>query len=308
MISPSLARMLAQEHEYKPITGNVITLGRQLIGMTHGEAITVLKGQGMTIDREAIEATRNSVESRVRYAEGMGYLTDQAFFRLFGLDRVYSFDVTDYEDCDIVHDLNKPIPDELKGTYDFIIDGGTFDHLVDIKQCFINVIDMLKPNGRIFMWNAASNFTGAAYLSFGPDFFEDYFVINRFNDTKVYIAEGESIGQLYDWDMYYFDSEDGYEHFPSDKIQMVIVMAEKASDATNDAIPLQAQYRDDTRAQLFNEGKARARQSARPILRGSVAADGGTSGPGLWDRVLSRLGKETPVHTVPKGFRYIGKI
>lgn len=318
MISPSLARMMVQEHLYRPISGNVITLGRQWIGMTHEEAVSVLQGAGLNIPPAVIESTRGSIETHVRYAADRKYITDQALFKMFGVDRVYSLDVTDYENCDIIHDLNYPIPADLRGKYDFILDGGTFDHLVDIKQSFINLVDMLKPGGRTFMYNAASNFTGAAYLSFGPDFFEDYFLINKFNDVKVYIAEGASIGQLYDWEMYYYDSLDGHGQFESDKIQMVIVMAEKAADSTNDRIPIQAQYRDEARTQDFVEGRKRVQQSSRPVLLGRIGEQTRPKAPhaaskvGMLARLCGGLKDGTvatqPARAAPKGFRYIGKI
>jgi len=35
---------------------------------------------------------------------------------------------------DIIHDLNRPIPDTLSGTFDFIYDGGTLEHVFDLDM------------------------------------------------------------------------------------------------------------------------------------------------------------------------------
>lgn len=290
MITVPQARMLAQEHVHRPITGKFICLGRQWIRMTHEEAVAVLREEGVRIPDVTIEATRGMIDNHSRYAIGHQYITDQAFFMLFGLDRVYSLDVSEYEQCDIVHNLNDRIPSSLAGQYDFIYDGGTFDHLVDLKNCFWNVIEMLKPGGRVFQLNAASNFTGAAYLSFGPDLFHDYYSLNKFADCKVYIADTNDLGQVYDWDMYYFEQPTSYRHFMTPSLQMVIVMAEKAIDSTSDQLPVQAQYRDPDVAARYVEGHSRIQQSSRPIWCCRPPKGGACAPP------------------APEGFRYLGQL
>src|SRR5215469_8528252 len=102
MITVPQARMLAQEHVYRPITGKFICLGRQWIHMTHEEAVTVLREEGVKIPDATIRATAGMIDNYSRYAIGHNYITDQAFFMMFGLDRVYSLDVSEYEKCDVV--------------------------------------------------------------------------------------------------------------------------------------------------------------------------------------------------------------
>jgi len=178
-------------------------------------------------------------------------------------------DVSAYEQSDILHNFNNPIPQSLYEQFDFIIDGGTFDHLFDVQTAFVNVVKLLKPGGRIFQWNAASNFTGAAYFSFGPDLFYDYYVVNQFADCKVYIAEGDQLVQPELWDIYEFGgSFNEYGHFRSSRIQMVIVLAEKAPDSTWDKIPVQAQYRDDSLWEPYRRGRERMLKSTRKSWKG----------------------------------------
>jgi hypothetical protein len=49
MITVPQARMLAQEHAYRPITVKFICLGRQWIRLTHEEAIAVLREEGKMV-------------------------------------------------------------------------------------------------------------------------------------------------------------------------------------------------------------------------------------------------------------------
>jgi SAM-dependent methyltransferase len=272
MITPSLARMLAQEHRYRKISGRLLTLGRQLVCMTHEEALGVLRDQGIAVPLAAIERTRGMIETRARFSEGRKWITDQAFFLMLGIEESASIDVANYEGCDIVHNQNLPIPNELVERYDFIIDGGTFDHLVDLRICFQNVIRLLKPGGRVFQWNAASSFTGAAYLSFGPDLFHDFFVVNRFADCKTYVAEGDNIGQRNWWNLYFLENPLRYAHFPSPRVQMTLVIAEKAEDSTWEKLPVQSFYRDTATAVEYELGLNRCRASSRPVWQGRFPA------------------------------------
>lgn len=268
MITPSLTKMIVQEHLYNPIKGKVLTLGKQLVAMTHEQAIHLLEECGVSLSKEAIDKTKDMVENKVRYSCEKDFITDKAFFLLLGVEQLYSMDVSDYENCDIIHDLNKPVEEKFHNSYDFIFDGGTFDHLIDVKVSFSNVIRMLKNGGRVFQWNAASNFTGAAYISFGPDLFFDYYMINEFRDCKTYIAEGDSIGQLENWDLFLLSDVANYENFKSDSTQMVIVIAEKGSDTKTDGIPIQSQYRCTELKKVYRELLQRAKSSTRPILKG----------------------------------------
>jgi len=175
-------------------------------------------------------------------------------------------DVSHYEGADIIHDLNLSVPDSFKDQFDFIIDGGTFDHLVDIRTAFENVVKMLKPGGRVFQWNAASNFTGAAYISFGPDLFYDYYVLNQFADCKVYVAEVDNVGQPELWDLFEFQGLDEYGYLKSKRIQMTVVLAEKGISSTYDKIPVQAQYRNAHLWSAYKKGQELLMLSSRKAL------------------------------------------
>lgn len=252
MISSTIARMLIREHLYRPITGNILTLGRQTIAMTYEDAIEVMMQEGFSPSQNISEKINVVCDQNTRFGKGSNFISDNSFFQLIGINKVSSMDVTSYEGADIIHNLNYPIPTSLYGQYDFIIDGGTFDHLFDLRVAFENVVKLLKPDGRILQWNAASNYTGAAYLSLGPDFFHDYYVLNKFNDCKVYVVKIDSMDQLDKWDFYEFDGSVNYGHFMSHNLQLSFVIAEKSSASTWDKMPVQIQYRDDLLNSEFN--------------------------------------------------------
>jgi len=168
-------------------------------------------------------------------------------------------DVDAYEASDIIHNLNFPISDNLKGKFDFIIDGGTFDHLFDFKTAFSNLTELLSENGRVIMWNGASNFTGGAYISFAPDFFLDYFLVNKYADCKVFCAELFKMGQLKNWRIFEFlggrSYVEGPELFTSPILMMTIVIAQRSPESTTSFIPVQSYYRNDDLWETYEQQK-----------------------------------------------------
>lgn len=329
MIVPTLARLIVREHLYKPIQGKVLTLGHQTIAMSHEQAIELLNQEGYTPPQQVLREISSTQDQTTRVGKGSGFVTDEVFFGLLGVKELHALDISAYEDADIVHDLNKAIPESLYGQFDFIIDGGTFDHLFDIRVAFENIVKLLRIGGRIFQWNAASNFTGAAYLSFGPDFFYDYYVLNQFADCKVYVAEVDSISQGELWDFYEFEGHDQYSHFRSERIQMVVVLAEKGPFSTWDKMPVQAQYRDAHLWVPYRTGKRLIQESDRkPLIGYGGLALPDTQRdsrglrqlliqlrrriPGKWKRRIP-LNLKTKVNALLQeqeltGYRYVGRI
>lgn len=333
MIVPTLARLIVREHLYKPIEGKVLALGRQTIAMSYEQVIELLQQEGYMPPKHVLEEIEITYDQTTRVGKGTNYITDEMFFGLLGVKELLVLDVSEYEGCDIVHDLNKPIPESLYGQFDFIIDGGTFDHLFDVRTAFENVAKLLRDGGRIFQWNAASNFTGAAYISFGPDLFYDYYVLNQFVDCKVYVAEVDSIGQRAQWDFYEFEGHDKYSHLRSERIQMVVVLAEKGPSSTWDRMPIQAQYRDAHLWVPYRTGKRMMQESERkPLIGygGSALPDTQRSSrtlrrllirlrgiiPSRWKRKIplklktrvNALLSNDPEQRIARGYRYVGRI
>lgn len=95
------------------------------------------------------------------YAEG--------FFDKIGLPSIDSMDNSDYEDCTIVHDLNVDVPKKLHNTYDFILDGGTIEHVFDVPKAFENVHRMLKIGGVFLSYNGGNGWFGHGFYQFSPE-------------------------------------------------------------------------------------------------------------------------------------------
>lgn len=313
MIVSTLARIIVREHLYKPIRGKVLTLGRQTIALTYSQLLELFRQEGYNPSEDILSNIVIKLDKDTRSGKGKEYITDDIFFKVLGIDNLSVMDISKYENCSIVHDLNKPIPESLYGQYDFIVDGGTFDHLFDIKTGFENVVKMLKPGGRILQWNAASNFTGAAYLSFGPDLFYDFYILNKFTDCKVYIAEIDYLSQPEKWNFYEYKGGKQNSHFRSSKIQITLVLAEKGLDSTWDKIPIQEYYRDGLCSESYDKARLLVQKSQRKSLsscRLSVLPDSDflrnwkDKAP-QWLKKLYRVCRHLDEF---KGYKFIGRI
>ena len=63
------------------------------------------------------------------------------FFRDIGFENIDSIDNSSYESCSIIHNMNNPIPPNMK-KYDYIYDGGTTEHIFNTPQVFENIINL----------------------------------------------------------------------------------------------------------------------------------------------------------------------
>ena len=163
-------KFIASQYQVKPFH-NVLTLGRQDILLSGERIEAVLKGAGIRIT-ETLPHT----------------LDDIALFRCFNAN-VDSLDVSDYEGAKIIADLNKPLPEELHGKYDLVIDGGTMEHILDVKQVLDNIVLALLPGGRVMHLSPTSNFIGHGFYSFSPELFYHYYGMNLFINRRAYIYE-----------------------------------------------------------------------------------------------------------------------
>ena len=97
------------------------------------------------------------------------------FIKYLGADLVDSMDYSDFEQANIIHDLNKPVPKELENKYDIIFDGGTIEHVFDVKTVMENIKKMLRINGVFITIGPANNCMGHGFYQFSPELFRTVF-------------------------------------------------------------------------------------------------------------------------------------
>lgn len=149
-----------------------LTLGRQSYLLGNSESRRLLCEAGY--DPDAFPDLYEG-EYGMRYAE--------PFFKILGAERVDSLDASPMEHATIIHDLNLPIPDELKNRFDVVYDGGTLEHVFNFPTAMANVMEAVKPGGRLILDTTGNNYFGHGFYQFSPELF--YRVLSAENGFKV---------------------------------------------------------------------------------------------------------------------------
>lgn len=278
--------MLLFEARHRPITGRLLTIGRQAIGLSASEARGLIRDYGLPLLTDAVEA---DTQTHGRQAD-RPYISDRSLFAMFSTAEVHALDVTDYEGAEVICDLNLPLPAKYESSYDFIVNGSCLDNIFDPATSIKNISRLLKPGGRVyhFEWG---NSHETAYLKFSPDWFLDYYAINRFADCKSYIRyEPNSVGLNIDGtrtaqyavrsenqlEIHHFDplvEIGGVTGYDDSRIAAfgrwyVETVAEKGESSSSDISPIQKHYRADAAAHApYIESVQRFNRSPRPLFR-----------------------------------------
>jgi SAM-dependent methyltransferase len=109
-----------------------------------------------------------------------------ALMKQLGFGQVMSLDVSSYEGCELVQDLNRPLTIRT-GKFDLIVDNGTIEHCFCAAQAFFNVKRLCALGGVVFHNNPA-NWFGHGFWNFSPCVYFDFYRANGF-DVHVYLRD-----------------------------------------------------------------------------------------------------------------------
>lgn len=264
-ISALYARAICREHVHRPFTGRVFTVGRQTMLFGPAEALVLASEAGLYA--LGLHAADLGIDTDTRASTGNDYISDRAFFNILGVENLESIDVSDYEGASVVHDLNQPLPDELEGVADVIVDGSTLDNVFDPAMALKNMARMLKPGGRLLSFNLGSNHY-CPYVVLTPLWLFDYFVVNDFVDCQVYVVvfgdRGPNILCVDPATMLL--APRSIPNVETPHTIGLAVMAEKGANSTWDISPVQHQYRPEDQHTLYRERVAVLQGGDRPDL------------------------------------------
>jgi hypothetical protein len=154
-------------HKHKPL-GRVATLGRQAMAFNHDQF-------------------RQNVHIPDSYQ--IPVWCESFLMDLFGASVVESFDVNDYEGCTFTQDFNKPFAYDHQ-TYNTIFDGGSLEHIFDIRQALQNISDLCQIGGQILHVIPANNLNGHGFYQFHTELFYSYYSNqNGYADTVCFYAD-----------------------------------------------------------------------------------------------------------------------
>jgi hypothetical protein len=102
---------------------------------------------------------------------------------MLGAETVASFDFSAYQRATVVHDFNEPLPRSHHAIYDAVVDGGTIEHIFDVRQVLSNYMALPKIGGDVYICTAANNLCGHGFYQFSPEFF--YRVFSEANGYRI---------------------------------------------------------------------------------------------------------------------------
>jgi hypothetical protein len=241
-ILPQVATLILREHKQRPITGDLLLIGRQSVMLTADEAIALLRREAIAVRSEftlEIDKTTKGIDA--------GFISDRTFFSMFSDARILALDVSDYEGAEIVHDLCTELPDRYSHIADFIYNGSCLDNLFDPARAMRSISKMLRPYGRMMDVEHGTPRNGA-FICYSPEWFFDFFAVNDYADCQILVCKfGRSL--MSDWRVLWwrpYFSIGGklrmsYPTFSEDFI--TVSLAEKGADSTDDKTPIQGGYR-----------------------------------------------------------------
>ena len=166
-INTGLARLLVRARLQGAVFTNTVTIGRQSLAVP----LPVLSQLARQLRLTDAPAT------------GSGDFAENFLHNFLGAQHVNAIDFSDYQQADIIHDLNRPLPANLAGRFDALIDGGSLEHIFDIRQALENYMNLVRIGGRVFILTTANNFCGHGFYQFSPEFF--YRVFDPANGFRI---------------------------------------------------------------------------------------------------------------------------
>ncbi|MBK9137940.1 MAG: hypothetical protein IPM17_04150 [Verrucomicrobia bacterium] len=155
--------------------GRVLTLGRQSLWVSPERLVELAREAGAVSGSNQAARAGEALRSDERRFE--------AFLRLLGATEVLACDASPYEGAEVIHDLNQPIPADLAGQFDLVLDGGTLEHVFHFPTAISNCMKLLRVGGRLLLFTPANNYCGHGFYQFSPELF--YRVLGPDNGFQI---------------------------------------------------------------------------------------------------------------------------
>lgn len=120
--------------------------------------------------------------------------SDNFLKKYLSISNLSCLDVSNYENCNVVHDMNFPIGPENYEKYSVLIDGGALEHIFNFPIAIENCLKMIKPGGSFFSFTMANNHCGHGFYQFSPELFFNYLKLNGFSVSNIILYESKFPG------------------------------------------------------------------------------------------------------------------
>ena len=167
-----------------------------------------------------------------------GMTSNEKFFRNLGFESSTSLDVSDYENADLILDLNYPLSAVAFKQYDVVYDGGTVEHVFDVPEALKNIFKLTKVGGLIVHHVVANQNVDHGYYQFSPCLFHDFYSINNFEIIQTYyVITTFKKNYVFEYDS--FSDANGWRTNFGKHHLTVWFVARKIESSTCEVVPMQ---------------------------------------------------------------------
>lgn len=216
-------------------------MGKQNILIEWSSFMSVVRKFGLEYD--------DSLYEKVRYETSVNAYD---FFKMFGFEQVEAVDVSDYEGASIIFDLNaKLLPKELEEKFDYVIDGGTLEHVFSSACALENMSRMVKKGGYIVHQAPLAGWIDHGFYSISPTLFLDYYTANQWDIEQINVevllnAQPNKTDVIYSQDCRWFVSygklNEYIDAFRNNKPALLFCIAQRKKESKCDVYPIQGMY------------------------------------------------------------------
>lgn len=165
----------------------ILMIGRQSLAIKPNEIRQLLR---LPMDRKL---KRDLLQLRL----GSDVYAEELFY-ILGAENIESMDKTNYEGATITHDLNLPVPEQLKNRYNVVLDGGSLEHIFNVPVALKQCMEMLKIGGHYVGLTPCNNYTGHGFYQFSPELFLRAFSSeNGFEILDIVLYEEDGVSTWY---------------------------------------------------------------------------------------------------------------
>ena len=133
-------------------------LGRQRMHIQPADLGAAFSKLGLTLPPGRAQALHSEQDG---FAEPL--------LELLGAREPASLDHSDFEGSELVHDLNDPIPAELRASRSLVWDGGTLEHVFNFPTAVRNAMELTDVGGHLLLMSPANNWMGHGFYQFSPE-------------------------------------------------------------------------------------------------------------------------------------------
>ena len=182
-VTAATAEFLAEARAEGSDFGSTLTIGRQASFVGPLRLGAILRRNGVW----PADETRRTFYRRFR--QGPPWLIEP-YLRALGATDVRALDLSPVEGAEIVHDLGRPVPGELEQRFDLVLDGGSLEHVFDVRQALANYMRMVRVGGRLVIQTVANNHCGHGFYQFSPElFFRVLSEVNGYQVERIHLTE-----------------------------------------------------------------------------------------------------------------------